>query len=77
MEKFGEDNIEVYHTNFQPLEYTVAERDNNDCYAKIICNKDDDVSKALSNQMSQIKVHTFENSQPREQLMDMNESQSA
>jgi len=38
-EKFGEDNIEVYHANFQPLEYTVAGRDGNDCYAKIICNK--------------------------------------
>eukprot|EP00795_Rhopilema_esculentum_P002202 gene2202-17798_t len=42
--KFGEDNIEVYHTNFFPLEFTVAERDNNDCYAKIICNKADEAS---------------------------------
>eukprot|EP00112_Aurelia_sp_Birch-Aquarium-sp1_P022220 Seg618.2 transcript_id=Seg618.2/GoldUCD/mRNA.D3Y31 product="Thioredoxin reductase 1 cytoplasmic" protein_id=Seg618.2/GoldUCD/D3Y31 len=48
MEKFGEDKIEVYHTNFQPLEYTVAERDSNDCYAKILCNKADDVSVPLS-----------------------------
>ena len=47
MERFGENNIEVYHTNFQPLEYTVAERDNNDCYAKIICNKADDVSEHM------------------------------
>lgn len=39
--KFGEENIEVYHSNFQPLEFTVAERDNNDCYGKIICNKAD------------------------------------
>ncbi|XP_052498836.1 thioredoxin reductase 3 isoform X1 [Budorcas taxicolor] len=30
---------EVYHTLFWPLEWTVACRDNNTCYAKIICNK--------------------------------------
>jgi thioredoxin reductase (NADPH) len=41
IEKFGESNIEVYHTMYQPLEYTVAERDSNGCYAKIICNKND------------------------------------
>nr|XP_042092409.1 thioredoxin reductase 3 isoform X3 [Ovis aries] len=29
----------VYHTLFWPLEWTVACRDNNTCYAKIICNK--------------------------------------
>uniref|UniRef100_A0A452UEZ0 thioredoxin-disulfide reductase (NADPH) n=1 Tax=Ursus maritimus TaxID=29073 RepID=A0A452UEZ0_URSMA len=31
----------VYHTLFWPLEWTVAGRDNNTCYAKIICNKSD------------------------------------
>ena len=47
IEKFGEENIEVYHTNFQPLEFTVAARDENDCYAKIICNKKDEASSVL------------------------------
>lgn len=42
-EKAGEvcqaENLGVYHTLFWPLEWTVACRDNNTCYAKIICNK--------------------------------------
>ncbi|XP_060064624.1 thioredoxin reductase 1, cytoplasmic-like [Ylistrum balloti] len=38
IEKFGEANIEVYHTNFWPLEWTVAKREENVCYAKIICH---------------------------------------
>ncbi|NXW81023.1 TRXR1 reductase, partial [Hirundo rustica] len=41
MEKFGEENIEVYHSHFWPLEWTVPSRDNNKCYAKIICNIQD------------------------------------
>ncbi|XP_019370889.1 PREDICTED: thioredoxin reductase 1, cytoplasmic isoform X2 [Gavialis gangeticus] len=41
MEKFGENNIEVYHSFFWPLEWTVPGRDNNKCYAKIICNIQD------------------------------------
>uniref|UniRef100_A0A8D2CRI8 Thioredoxin reductase 1, cytoplasmic n=1 Tax=Sciurus vulgaris TaxID=55149 RepID=A0A8D2CRI8_SCIVU len=41
-EKFGEENIEVYHSFFWPLEWTVPSRDNNKCYAKIICNLKDD-----------------------------------
>ena len=45
LEKFGEENIEVYHAGFQPLEFTVAARDETDCYAKIICNKQDEVLK--------------------------------
>ncbi|KAM4039485.1 thioredoxin reductase 1, cytoplasmic [Anomaloglossus baeobatrachus] len=36
--KYGEDNIEVYHSYFWPLEWTVPARDNNKCYAKVICN---------------------------------------
>ncbi|XP_071961661.1 thioredoxin reductase 1, cytoplasmic-like isoform X2 [Antedon mediterranea] len=38
---YGENNIEVYHTKYMPLEYTVAKRDAADCYAKLICNKAD------------------------------------
>ncbi|XP_067392167.1 thioredoxin reductase 1, cytoplasmic isoform X2 [Emydura macquarii macquarii] len=41
LEKFGEENIEVYHSYFWPLEWTVPSRDNNKCYAKIICNIQD------------------------------------
>ncbi|XP_058959435.2 thioredoxin reductase 1, cytoplasmic isoform X1 [Pocillopora verrucosa] len=39
--RFGEENVEVYHTNYQPLEYTVAKRDVSGCYAKLVCNKSD------------------------------------
>uniref|UniRef100_A0A2P2HXB3 thioredoxin-disulfide reductase (NADPH) n=1 Tax=Hirondellea gigas TaxID=1518452 RepID=A0A2P2HXB3_9CRUS len=37
--KYGEDDLEIYHTNFWPLEFTVAHRPENDCYAKLICVK--------------------------------------
>ncbi|XP_043375627.1 thioredoxin reductase 3 isoform X2 [Dermochelys coriacea] len=40
-EEYGKENVEVYHTLFWPLEWTVPNRDNNMCYAKIICNKHD------------------------------------
>ncbi|KAM9311031.1 thioredoxin reductase 1, cytoplasmic-like [Gastrophryne carolinensis] len=36
--KYGEENIEVYHSYFWPLEWTLPSRDNNKCYAKIICH---------------------------------------
>ncbi|EHA99506.1 Thioredoxin reductase 1, cytoplasmic [Heterocephalus glaber] len=49
VEKFGEENVEasslffcVYHSFFWPLEWTVPSRDNNKCYAKIVCNLQDD-----------------------------------
>lgn len=38
---FGEDNIEVYHTYFRPLEWNISGRPDNVCYAKIITNKKD------------------------------------
>ncbi|XP_008069852.1 thioredoxin reductase 3 isoform X2 [Carlito syrichta] len=38
---FGTSLEKVYHTLFWPLEWTIAGRDNNTCYAKIICNKSD------------------------------------
>jgi thioredoxin reductase (NADPH) len=41
IEKFGEDNIDVYHANFWPLEWTVAHRPNDVSYAKLICNISD------------------------------------
>ncbi|XP_034023308.1 thioredoxin reductase 3 [Thalassophryne amazonica] len=39
LEIYGQDNIVVFHSLFWPLEFTVPSRDNNQCYAKIICNK--------------------------------------
>uniref|UniRef100_A0A4W6FHT9 thioredoxin-disulfide reductase (NADPH) n=1 Tax=Lates calcarifer TaxID=8187 RepID=A0A4W6FHT9_LATCA len=42
IELYGQDNIEVFHSLFWPLEFTVPGRDNNRCYGKIICNKLDD-----------------------------------
>ncbi|XP_015362258.1 thioredoxin reductase 3 [Marmota marmota marmota] len=41
IEVYKKENLEVYHTLFWPLEWTIAGRDNNTCYAKIICNKFD------------------------------------
>lgn len=38
IEKFGNDNIEVYHSIYWPLEWTVAQREENVCYCKIICH---------------------------------------
>jgi len=39
--KFGEDNIEVYHQQFKPLELTLPGRGDNASYVKVICNKAD------------------------------------
>lgn len=37
LKKYGEQNIEVFHTHFKPYEKGVTERDVEDCYAKMIC----------------------------------------
>ncbi|GFS52899.1 thioredoxin reductase 1, cytoplasmic [Trichonephila inaurata madagascariensis] len=37
IETYGEDKIEVYHSNVTPLEWTVAKREANACYVKLIC----------------------------------------
>ena len=37
IEKYGNHNIEVYHQNFGPLEWTVAQHDSNTCYLKVLC----------------------------------------
>lgn len=41
--KYGSDNIEVFHQMFTPLEWTVPHREDNVCYAKLVCNKLDDM----------------------------------
>jgi thioredoxin reductase (NADPH) len=35
----GEENVEVFHSNYWPLEWTVAHKSHDICYAKLICNK--------------------------------------
>jgi len=37
--KYGEDDLEIYHQNFWPLEWTVAHRPENNCYLKLLCVK--------------------------------------
>eukprot|EP00794_Sanderia_malayensis_P012237 gene12237-13498_t len=39
---YGHDNIEVYHAFYKPLEFTLSERDVNQCYMKIICKLEGD-----------------------------------
>lgn len=39
IKKFGEDNVEVYHSHFKPLEWTLPGGDPNACYAKVIVDK--------------------------------------
>eukprot|EP01099_Mayorella_cantabrigiensis_P005858 TRINITY_DN475_c0_g1_i2.p1 TRINITY_DN475_c0_g1~~TRINITY_DN475_c0_g1_i2.p1 ORF type:complete len:339 (+),score=92.32 TRINITY_DN475_c0_g1_i2:130-1017(+) len=38
VQKFGADNLEVYHVNWRPLEWTVPEREETACYCKLIVN---------------------------------------
>jgi len=38
---YGNENVEVYHTNFWPLEWTVSHRPENACYCKLICLKNE------------------------------------
>lgn len=45
--KFGEEDIEVYHTNFQPLEVALPKRDENKSYCKLVCVKSENVSNKL------------------------------
>jgi len=37
--KIGKDNVEVYHSFFKPLEWTVPHREDNACYCKLVCDK--------------------------------------
>lgn len=41
-QKFGEENISTYHTEFKPLEWAyVKSRPEGDCYVKVLVNKAD------------------------------------
>jgi len=35
---YGAENIEVYHSYFKPLEWTLPHRGDNACYAKLVCH---------------------------------------
>lgn len=39
VQQYGQEDVEVFHANFWPLEWTVAHRPENSCYAKLICVK--------------------------------------
>jgi len=39
--KYGSGNLEVYHSYFKPLEWTIPHKGDNACYAKLICHKED------------------------------------
>eukprot|EP00053_Salpingoeca_punica_P013134 m.118397 g.118397 ORF g.118397 m.118397 type:complete len:486 (-) comp16117_c0_seq1:873-2330(-) len=42
--RFGQEDIEVFHTTFTPLEHTVAHRvDQDDGYCKLVCRKSDNM----------------------------------
>lgn len=43
--KYGPENIDVYHTHFQPLEYTLSKRDEFKSYGKLICVKNEKVRR--------------------------------
>jgi thioredoxin reductase (NADPH) len=49
---YGKDDIEVYHSFYQPLEYALTDRDNNKCYGKLVCVK----SKGVR---THYEFHTF------------------
>ncbi|XP_071946291.1 thioredoxin reductase 2, mitochondrial-like [Antedon mediterranea] len=40
--KYGEENIEVYHAFYKPLQYTVSQTPADQCYMKVICCRDGD-----------------------------------
>ena len=43
VKRFGEDDIEVFHKKFWPLEWTVAKRSESVCFAKLVCRKSDNM----------------------------------
>ncbi|XP_039258102.2 thioredoxin reductase 2, mitochondrial-like [Styela clava] len=37
--QYGEENLEIYHAFYKPLEYTIPERDSSQCYIKVITER--------------------------------------
>jgi len=52
--RYGKDDIEVYHSSYQPLEYALTDRDNNKCYGKLVCVK----SKGVRTH-NELTLHVF------------------
>ena len=44
IKRYGEQNIEVYHSSYNPLEYALSKRDDSVCYCKVICLRNEEVS---------------------------------
>ena len=42
--RYSQTDVEVFHTNFNPLEWTVPGRGTNVCYAKLVCQISNNVS---------------------------------
>ena len=55
---------QVYHTNFWPLEWTVAHRPENACYAKLVCAKSQQVSQTIIRTELAIRLFLFEPTNP-------------
>merc|ERR1712123_530628 len=51
-EKYGEEDIEVFHQSFWPLEWTVSHRPENSCYCKLICLKSQKVGNWKKNDIN-------------------------
>lgn len=41
IQKHGEENINTYIDTFEPLEYVFSERENKNCFAKLVCLKNE------------------------------------
>eukprot|EP00163_Fabomonas_tropica_P028944 TRINITY_DN6027_c0_g1_i1.p1 TRINITY_DN6027_c0_g1~~TRINITY_DN6027_c0_g1_i1.p1 ORF type:complete len:496 (+),score=153.41 TRINITY_DN6027_c0_g1_i1:276-1763(+) len=41
--QLGDDRIEVYHAYYQPLEWTLSHREDNACYTKLVCDKENNL----------------------------------
>ncbi|XP_006821122.1 thioredoxin reductase 2, mitochondrial-like [Saccoglossus kowalevskii] len=39
--RYGNDNIEVYHAFYKPLEYTIPEKSADQCYIKVVCRREE------------------------------------
>ena len=46
-QRYRDADIEVYHSNFTPLQWTVLHREENACYTKLVCVKSQNVRSTL------------------------------
>ena len=45
--------------HYQPLEFTVAGRKENQCYIKLVCNKSDKVSHTSTHSLTHTHTYTY------------------